>query len=439
MFGPTNKIMHANSHSNIADNELILKLKSFGLEELSKSLGFWQRKSGKISCCSLIMGCLSSLLSGQGSYSSWADRIGFLTNQTISKQAVSDRVNGSFCAVLQALVGRAIHAQNNACALELCGQYENVVLEDSTVLSLPERLHKFFPGNYSRGKRKAAAKLQVAINITKGHVNHVHLTDFCENDQSAAYQIIEQLTPGTLVIRDLGYFVLGAMAEMQDKSIDFITRYKHQAHLYNPQTNQQIDLVKLLQNRSELKGKVRVGKRQAMEMTLVAVRLPKKVADEKRRKMKQNRDKRLNPSKQRLKLAEWNIFLTSVEPEKIQVQDLVELYRIRWHIEMVFKSWKSVFKLHSLLPKQAVRPFQVKAIILLLMLYAIMIQLPLYFGTLGAKRCKVSLMKLSAFLRNFHVMDLPETTQKRYPYYTKVTQHGKRKRESMAHRILTLA
>ena len=40
-----------------------------------------------------------------------------------------------------------------------------------------------------------------------------------------------------------------------------------------------------------------------------------------------------------------NVFVTNVSTEELTAQEAYELYKIRWQIELMFKTWKSILKL----------------------------------------------------------------------------------------------
>jgi hypothetical protein len=48
-----------------------------------------------------------------------------------------------------------------------------------------------------------------------------------------------------------------------------------------------------------------------------------------------------HPSKQFLQLQSWSVYITTIPSEKADVNTLLEIYALRWRIEIVFKSWKS--------------------------------------------------------------------------------------------------
>jgi IS4 transposase len=52
-----------------------------------------------------------------------------------------------------------------------------------------------------------------------------------------------------------------------------------------------------------------------------------------------------------------NVFITNVSAEELTVQQADDLYKIRWQIELVFKVWKSILKIHLL---RKMRPERVK-------------------------------------------------------------------------------
>ena len=41
-----------------------------------------------------------------------------------------------------------------------------------------------------------------------------------------------------------------------------------------------------------------------------------------------------------------NVFITNVPFKDISVQEAYDLYKIRWQIELIFKIWKSILKIH---------------------------------------------------------------------------------------------
>jgi hypothetical protein len=83
-----------------------------------------------------------------------------------------------------------------------------------------------------------------------------------------------------------------------------------------------------------------------MPVRLIIEKVPKKVADEKRRKLKLlSKFKEKFISEKRLELCDVNTYITNASTSKISTQNIRAFYGIRWQIEILFKAWKSVFNI----------------------------------------------------------------------------------------------
>jgi hypothetical protein len=72
------------------------------------------------------------------------------------------------------------------------------------------------------------------------------------------------------------------------------------------------------------------------------VRVPQEVADQRRRRLRAEAQRRKQAvSKRALALAAWTILVTNVPGEQLTVKEALVLARARWQIELVFKRWKS--------------------------------------------------------------------------------------------------
>jgi IS4 transposase len=87
---------------------------------------------------------------------------------------------------------------------------------------------------------------------------------------------------------------------------------------------------------------VYLGKTQRVAARLLAVRVPAEVANQRRRRLRLDGQRRSQPlSARRLALADWTILITNVPPEQLSLEEALVLIRARWQIELLFKLWKS--------------------------------------------------------------------------------------------------
>ena len=270
----------------------------------------------------------------------------------VSKQAVHARLNGGFTRFVSGVVTRAmerVYDRLDRPAAGVFAHFGRVLLQDSTVVTLPARLAEAFPGARNQtGKVRSAMKLQTVFDLKRDRYESVGITAFNRNDQAASPDIARDLRPGDLLIRDLGYFVLSAFTLVAESGAYFLSRLRSNTKLHDPESLEEISLFKLLRKRDALDIDVLVGAVDRIPVRLVARRVPMKVAAERRRQARRNRDKRLKPSAEKLALLDWEIFITNV-PSQIWTDSMVcQVYGFRWPIEVLFKTWKSYLQLASL-------------------------------------------------------------------------------------------
>ena len=133
-----------------------------------------------------------------------------------------------------------------------------------------------------------------------------------------------------------------------------------------------------LQSTKRLSRVIYIGKEQ-LAVRLIAIRLPKKIAADRKNKERKNRDRRKKLKTEDLKLCEWQILVTNISDKDYDAQQIWELYSLRWRIENMFKCWKQQFNLAKLLGHKAVKnPNYILAIVYGFLIYLTKFILPNY-------------------------------------------------------------
>lgn len=389
--------MHTKSSHKSRKISLKQKLYFLGVEKLSQSCGFEQRRGKKLGVKSIIEGFIHSSFGNNFSLSTWAAQVGWIIKDTVSKQAIAYRVNDRFIGLLKELLSRSLGKTMNGKGRKLLGRFSNVYLQDSSCLSLPDVLKEEFKGNFSRGKIKSVAKIQVIFNLMKGCMNHLELSPYCRNDQAASRDILSVIQKGDLVIRDMGYFVLEVLQAITDRQAHFISHLRKDVCLYDHKSGRQIQLTQLLKNKSFVRKKVSVGRDQKVQVTLLAIKTSAQVRDYRKMKLLRDRDKRKKNPAERLYLAGWDIFITSLED--ISGQEIKDVYRLRWQIEIIFKSWKSHLRIEQNISVHLKKTQLPKVIIYLTLLMVTLLIMPVYYTILYKNaNQRISLLKLTKTL-----------------------------------------
>ena len=195
---------------------------------------------------------------------------------------------------------------------------------------------------------------------------HFSLRSFTDNDQSASPSIVEYLNKGDLVIRDLGYSCLKVFEEIINVGANLLSRVKYGTTIYD-QNGQQLDWLKLLKKKSSLDKEVLMGIKHKIPVRLVIIPLPAHIVEQRVRKAKKDRDKRLNHSDLYYKWLAYSIYITTVSKKIWSPQEVDKVYRNRWQIEIIFKTWKSNFKMQEMLHNGCGNEHRVRLCIYLLL------------------------------------------------------------------------
>jgi hypothetical protein len=386
------------------------------INKISRRAGFCIRQTSKIKPFFLIFGFYKMLMKNLNTYEDWSSEIGILSGKSLSKQAVEERMNTATSNMLHQVFEYKLNSVlSNNCNEkdnQLRGKFNEIKIDDSTVLCLPEELNTFFPGNVSLGRKKAQIKIHALHNLTKNSFDFLNVHNYTDSDQGLSGKVLPYLNAGDLILRDLGFQNLTIQKQFISRRIYFVSKKKSNVCVFDIKTGLQIDLLKYLKKKKYFDGSVLVGVKEKVQMRLVIQPLSKEIGDEKRRKAKKDRDRRVNHSKEYYELLGYSILITNIPPEMCIRQQIGLLYGLRWRIETIFKSWKSTFSLEKILPKRCNNPERVNCIIYLMLLMILLFQM-VWLRNIGRILIKaenqshLSILKLAKFFIQ-HFIEIAE-------------------------------
>lgn len=326
-------------------------LQQLSPDKIARNTKFYRRTPQKIKATPFIGALCAAAYQNIFSYRKIAFLLG-LRGILVSKQAVAERFNRfavalfnqTLIALIEKVSGIEVIQKQGALAF-----FKNVYLQDSTHLALPQHLADAYPGAKNQsGKKNAGMKIQAVLNLRNEQMADFSLSGFNRTDQAASKEILDLVQPKDLVIRDLGYFVLDVFKDLRRKGVFFLSRLRSNVAVYCPDTGRRLNLLSILKKQSCTDINVLIGRDHKLPVRLVAMPVPEHIANERRRKARNNRDRRCNPSKETLQLLGWQIFVTNVEHDIWNPSTVCKVYAIRWRIEIIFKAWKSHMALASI-------------------------------------------------------------------------------------------
>ena len=221
-----------------------------------------------------------------------------------------------------------------------------ICIKDSSKYKIPISYLDEYPGYGSYGKHTALMNLQFEYDLAKGGWQCIELTKATRNDQADTKETAGRIRANGLYIRDLGYITTDYLKGVLSNNAFFLNRlpkigvYTFQQGQYIPLDWQALDRQMKKAGHSCYEKEVYIGEKERIKCRLVIMPVPKDVTRERIRKaaMGGKRKKGYQLSKEYKIKAHYNIYITNVPCDRLDPQQVIETYRLRWQIELVFKT-----------------------------------------------------------------------------------------------------
>lgn len=342
-------------------------------EQIKDDLKFDLRSSGKITVLNFILSFFAMFEGNKKmTLNWWSIQLGIIIGDIVSKQAISSKFYNRHLShienILKESLSLKIEELNEKGVLDnyLFSSFGKVLLRDSVCFNLHDSLANIYAGS---GKG-STARLQTAYDLKSRSYTYFELGSFRRNDQKAAGDILPYLNKGDLVIQDLGYQSFKIYGLIMKRGAFFLTPWSYGTIITDIDTGERINLLALLKKKGQIDKIIILGVRDQVKVRIVAKRVSPKVAAERKRKARKDRNKSANHSKEYYKMLEWDIRVTNVPKDIWSLDEVLLAYRLRWHIEIIYKAWKSSLSMN----KKAVHKMDAnkcKMIFYLMLLYAV--------------------------------------------------------------------
>jgi hypothetical protein len=265
----------------------------------------------------------------------------------ISKQSLQERFTDPAVNFMKAVVEHALNVRLNIRIQGLHKKFKRIIISDSTVFELPMHFQDIYKGS-GGGASQAAIKVQYCYDLISGSIVRLLNRGGVESDHSMD---IPELSKGDLLIEDLGFFKIERFKHIEQESAYFLSRLRFGRLVFKSKGSEYELFDLLLEERTMQPGEIRqyqvyIDQKEKLPVRLILEKVSPDIAAEKRRKLKTDKqNKRRNLSQKRLRFCNLNAYITNTQEEDLPMKNIRDHYGLRWQIEIIFKAWKSVYKI----------------------------------------------------------------------------------------------
>lgn len=266
---------------------------------------------------------------------------------SIRKQSFNERFNGYAVEFMKSMVAYALSIKLRVSEVKSGCKFGRIIIGDSTVYQLPPNFAYKYRGS-GGGASEAAVKVQYCYDLLGQQIIDVCTQEGINPDCNYPLQDIQK---NDLRVEDLGYFKIQRLRDILEAGAFFLSRLKFGIKIYvlNNGVYECFDLLKEIKKIKKgltTSTEVYIGEKEKFPVRLVLEKVPLAIANEKRRKLKTDKqNKRKGITKERLIFCDVNAFITNCDEEQLPTDLIRQCYSLRWQIEIMFKAWKSIFKI----------------------------------------------------------------------------------------------
>lgn len=280
----------------------------------------------------------------------------------ISKQGIDKRYSDSAIAFMGRLIEKAMAAEiNNQIDSDWLKNFNRVKIKDATRFDVNEQYEDILPGSGGSAS-KAGVCLQFEFDMKQGKIIQLDITPANRPDIKEVSEAPEDIQKRDLIIRDLGYHCFKSFRNIIDKDAFFISRLHPKTHVFilRKGNYQRLDF-KELHHKMKVHGiiwksmKVFLG-HEKLPVTLTIEIAPEEVYTKRVKAANKNHKKKGYQTSEDYKfMSRFHLFITNIPKKDLPTHIISTLYRIRWQIELIFKIWKSVFRIDHKVPMKLKR------------------------------------------------------------------------------------
>ena len=321
------------------------------------SCGFYKRSSKLLPSKFFDILLYSASINGQFSLGQFSGEAAIGYDIPITKQGIDSRFDERAVCFVKSILGEVIASQiGEPLNPTFLSKFNKVRIKDGTRFDLPQRLKEHFPGFGGKITSDAAACVQYEFDLKNRCLLDLDVTSAKRTDYQDAKEKVDHIEKGDLVIRDLGYFSTAVLRSIAEKEAFFLSRLKAKMNVFD-ESSREVNFSKLYSRMVRNKMprvhiKAFIGEKERFPVRMSIELVPEEVYQKRLKAVEKENKKKGRKTSEEFKIrARFNILVTNVAQEDLPVENMYKLYKTRWQIELIFKTWKSTLGINKLQPR----------------------------------------------------------------------------------------
>jgi len=237
-----------------------------------------------------------------------------------------------------------------------------ILVEDSSQYKMHKKNNAEFPGHGNSKSDSSGCKIDLSFDLLTGCPLLQILDKATAQDKTLGKKLVDMVQPKDLVLRDMGYFIVNEFQRIETMGAFWLSRMPANVCAFMEDGRTLDECLKSFKGK-ELDKPVNLLNEKGLRVRLIAIRAEKQVAEKRRRdRIKAAKKNGKTPTKKSLLRDGWHIMVTNVDNDKMDAEDLVKLYSLRWQIEITFRAWKQSGELMKALNRNS-KPTHLRTLI----------------------------------------------------------------------------
>ena len=251
------------------------------------------------------------------------------------------------------------------------------------------------------GLKLPVLRLNSSYDLVTGELESSSHYEATEQDKSIGKDLVNNVKPGDLVVRDMGYFAIKEFIRIEQVEAHWLSRLPLSTKVRVNDSDDGKTIEQVLKSTCTRQKKIDINviiSNSNLPCRLVAVRASKSAAKQRRKERRKSGSEIYKEVG--LVRDGWHILLTNVETNCCNAQQLMNIYRMRWDIEIQFRAWKQSLQLHKALDRST-SPHHIYALIIASMIHLLLSMISRRLAQQHLKTGELSLEKLAKSLSQF--------------------------------------